>query len=373
MPTSSAQARTRCDARSVAAARKSIVELSRSAAEPDEFRRRLRGILARVVVFDAYCVNTADPATLLVTGSIGDGLPPDRAARLFEIEYLVPDFSKMAELAVGPKQVAVLGDETGRCPERSTRMREVFLPIGYAHELRCALMVGGSCWGYLHLLRGHERDDFSRSEAEAIRRIAPYIACGLRLGVLKRAAGSTSTEVGVLLLSDCSTIVDSMNAPAMRWLEELKNEPSQPLPHSVLAVAQRTRTSSGEEPNPASCRVQTRAGQWLSIHGTRIGGRLAVILETARPVDVAQVILLAYELTQREGRVVHFLLRGMSNDEIALELGLSTYTVKDHLKAIFRKTGARSRAEVAARVFNEQHLPRIATRSAIGTSGWFAD
>ncbi|HKE19322.1 MAG TPA: helix-turn-helix transcriptional regulator [Kofleriaceae bacterium] len=349
------------------------MELSRVAEEPDEFRRRLRGILTRLVSFDAYCVNTADPATLLVTGSIGDGLPPDRAARLFEIEYLVPDFSKMAELAVGPKQVAVLGDETDRCPERSTRMRDVFLPIGYAHELRCALRVGGSCWGYLHLLRAHERDDFSPREAEAVRRIASDIAYGLRLGILKRAAGCTSTEVGVVLLSDCSTIVDSMNPAAMRWLDELKIEPSQPLPHSVLAVAQRSRTFSGDAPNPASCRVQTRAGRWLSIHGTRIGGRVAVILETARPSDVAQVILLAYELTQREGRVVHFLLRGMSNDEIAVELGLSTYTVKDHLKAIFRKTGARSRAELSARIFNEQHLPRIAARTAIAPSGWFAD
>src|ERR1041384_727485 len=123
--------------------RRRILELGRSAQDADAFRRELRPILARLVPFDGYCVNTADPATLLVTGSVGDGLPPDKARRLFEIEYLVPDYSKLAELAVRDANVAVLGDETGHRPESSARMREVFHDVGYAHELRCALRLGG--------------------------------------------------------------------------------------------------------------------------------------------------------------------------------------------------------------------------------------
>ena len=41
------------------------------------------------------------------------------------------------------------------------------------------------------------------------------------------------------------------------------------------------------------------------------------------------------------------LVRGLSNKEIGRELGLAEVTVKLHFRTIFRKIGARSRAEAA--------------------------
>ena len=52
-------------------------------------------------------------------------------------------------------------------------------------------------------------------------------------------------------------------------------------------------------------------------------------------------------LTTRERDVLKKLVRGLSNKEIGNELGLAEVTVKLHLRAIFRKIGARSRAEAA--------------------------
>lgn len=363
-----------CGARSVAMARTAILELGRRTDDSCAFRRELRPILARLFPFDGYCVNTADPATLLVTSSVGDGLPPDKASRLFEIEYLVPDYSKMAELAVRETNVAILGEETNQCPEKSARMREVFLPVGYAHEIRCALMLGGSCWGYLHLFRTHEHPDFSPRDAEVICALSVDIAFGLRLGVLRPASeGSSPDGPGLLLFSAEGTSIESMNQAAQDWLDELDGELAEPLPHAVLAVAQRARSAPDGVPGAASCRVQTRAGRWVMIHGSQIGGRVAIVLEQARPLEIAPVILLAYELTQREGSVLQLVLRGMSNDGIASELELSTYTVKDHVKSIFRKTGAQSRAALAALIFAEQYVPRIAERRPLGANGWFVD
>jgi DNA-binding CsgD family transcriptional regulator len=54
-------------------------------------------------------------------------------------------------------------------------------------------------------------------------------------------------------------------------------------------------------------------------------------------------------LSRREGDVVDLLLKGCSSEAIALRLNISRHTVKDHRKAIFRKLGIASLAELFAR------------------------
>ncbi|MBB5705899.1 helix-turn-helix transcriptional regulator [Sphingopyxis panaciterrulae] len=51
-------------------------------------------------------------------------------------------------------------------------------------------------------------------------------------------------------------------------------------------------------------------------------------------------------LTPREAEVRDLLLRGCSTEAVALRLSLSRHTVKDHRKAIFRKLGIASLAEL---------------------------
>ena len=48
-------------------------------------------------------------------------------------------------------------------------------------------------------------------------------------------------------------------------------------------------------------------------------------------------------LTSREQQVALLIVRGLSNKEVARELGLSSGTVKIHVHRIFRKTGVRNR------------------------------
>jgi DNA-binding NarL/FixJ family response regulator len=49
------------------------------------------------------------------------------------------------------------------------------------------------------------------------------------------------------------------------------------------------------------------------------------------------------------------LVRGLSTAEIAATLWLSSYTVRDHVKAVFGKLGVRSRPELTALLFHEHH------------------
>jgi DNA-binding NarL/FixJ family response regulator len=54
-------------------------------------------------------------------------------------------------------------------------------------------------------------------------------------------------------------------------------------------------------------------------------------------------------LTDREREVLGFVAGGSTNREIAERLFLSPHTVKDHTSAVYRKLGARNRAEAIAR------------------------
>ena len=56
------------------------------------------------------------------------------------------------------------------------------------------------------------------------------------------------------------------------------------------------------------------------------------------------------QLSPRENQVCDLMLLGCSSDAIALRLGISRHTVKDHRKQIFRKLGIASLAELFASV-----------------------
>ncbi len=73
---------------------------------------------------------------------------------------------------------------------------------------------------------------------------------------------------------------------------------------------------------------------------------------------------MAYGLTERESQVVRLCLQGRSTKEMAAGLHVSAYTVQDHLKSIFDKTGC-SEPQRARR----PDLPR-ALRSPLGRRQW---
>lgn len=64
-------------------------------------------------------------------------------------------------------------------------------------------------------------------------------------------------------------------------------------------------------------------------------------------------------LTPREREVVALVARGATNHDVALMLGVTEQTVKDHLKRIFRKLGARTRCGAVARTFRLRFSPGL--------------
>lgn len=60
-----------------------------------------------------------------------------------------------------------------------------------------------------------------------------------------------------------------------------------------------------------------------------------------------------FGLSPAEMRVIEFLPRGLTNQQIADELGLSEHTVKSHMHTLFQKINAKDRAEAAAIAMRE--------------------
>jgi DNA-binding CsgD family transcriptional regulator len=70
-----------------------------------------------------------------------------------------------------------------------------------------------------------------------------------------------------------------------------------------------------------------------------------------RPVSAGSAAIpTAGGLSERESEVVRLLQRGLSNKEIGSRLHISTNTVKTHLRAIFDKSGVRSRFGLVSRL-----------------------
>ena len=113
----------------------------------------------------------------------------------------------------------------------------------------------------------------------------------------------------------------------------------------------------------ARTRVRTRRGRWLACHASCLRAadgttrEVAVVIEPAPPAAVAPLVVEAYDLTEREQEIVHLLARGAGTAEMAEGLYLSRHTVRDHVKAIFAKTGVSSRGELVAKLFAEFYEP----------------
>ena len=62
------------------------------------------------------------------------------------------------------------------------------------------------------------------------------------------------------------------------------------------------------------------------------------------------------ELSPRQREILSSITRGLSNDDIAKQLGISRASVKTHILALFQKLGANTRAEAVAIALRKQLL-----------------
>ena len=110
---------------------------------------------------------------------------------------------------------------------------------------------------------------------------------------------------------------------------------------------------------PSAIRLRATDGQWLTLHASRLtsvgGAQTAVVLEPARPADVASIYLDALGLTPGADTRRITRAAGRSTQQIVNELHISSHTVQEHLRAVFDKLGVASRRELVATLLGDHH------------------
>lgn len=60
-------------------------------------------------------------------------------------------------------------------------------------------------------------------------------------------------------------------------------------------------------------------------------------------------------LSRRELEVLELTSRGLTNQRVATQLGVTIHAVKFHLAAIYRKLGVTNRTEAVVRLIDDEH------------------
>jgi len=93
------------------------------------------------------------------------------------------------------------------------------------------------------------------------------------------------------------------------------------------------------------CEV-VRIGGEAGVSGVAAAGLLQPL--TTLPALFLEAFCARHGVTHREQEVIGLLLEGCGTTDIATRLSISEYTVRDHLKSLYRKTGTRSRSELVS-------------------------
>ncbi len=292
---------------------------------------------------------SADPGTGAFSGTFVFDIPDDAAAAFYAHELSGIDVVPFSSLVDAAVPVNSLFAATDGQPERSARWRDVISPLGWGDELRAAIRIKGTVWGYLCLHREVADRRFSDKDVARLLNVLPVLAGALRRVALVNVPDESRLDTGVILVDEHGRMIGSTGGAAS-WLAELDDPSPDGLPfllaglvHHVLASG-RTATSA----------ITTRAGHSGFLEAALLDGastrQVALVISAASPARRVDQLAAAAGLTPRELQVIEHVVSGHSTKAIAAELGISPYTVQAHLTSIFAKTGHRSRRDLINRL-----------------------
>jgi DNA-binding CsgD family transcriptional regulator len=138
-------------------------------------------------------------------------------------------------------------------------------------------------------------------------------------------------------------------------LAQLPNEGG-PAPLLSLIVAEMAKLRESKERVGRQVVITGDGGRWrlevVALSGLGNVGLSLVVLTPIRLHDPEELRrrFTSVQISRREAEVLSFVLKGHKAGEIAGQLGITQYTVKDHLKHAYAKLGITSRGQLLSRL-----------------------
>lgn len=328
---------------------------------PAQLAARLLAVVVRAVDADGGALVLMDPHTRLFSTGAVDRLPAACCHPFFASEFdeaATRSFRRLASEDAPASALSAYGD-----PHDSFGPA-VLHPFGYADELRAVCRDAGVAWAGVSLWRSATAPAFSRAHERLLDAVAPPMGAAVRDAVLRSVvATQASPAVGGVLIVEGRSVVEA--SPGARSLLREIDEPAtvdyRPLDH-LLAMAQRERRFS--------LVVGASDGRWITAHGSALNERrTAVVLTAPSPAELFGALVAGSGLTPREVEVTLLLCRGLTDAEIGRALAISAHTAHDHVRAVRRKLGVRSRSEVASVIFADRYLDRFLSTASVAHAG----
>jgi DNA-binding CsgD family transcriptional regulator len=141
-----------------------------------------------------------------------------------------------------------------------------------------------------------------------------------------------------------------------QWPQAQLANNGQPAPLLSLIVAEMARLHESRERVRHQILTTGDGDRWrleiVALSGLGSPGCSLVVLTPIRMPDAAAIRkrFAEFQVSRREAEVLAFVLNGKKACEIAGQLGITEYTVKDHLKHAYAKLGITSRGQLLSRL-----------------------
>jgi DNA-binding CsgD family transcriptional regulator len=321
------------------------------------FRAAVLDAIRPAVPFDAYVWVLTDPVTSVGVSPLAylPSFDMRRLPRLIRAKYATAINRWTALDGVASLAVATAGQVSD---SRLWRVASETLKV--VDIASAVLRDRYGCWGFVDLWR-YDEPTFSDEEREFATMLLAAITAAQRARVARMfgsADQQPSTAPALVLFDDDLNAVGETPAAEHSFRRLLPTNPGEsPVPAAALNVAaQLLAAEENVDTSAATSRVHAGGGAWVALNAARLQasgpGMPASIAVTVDPItlsDRVDVFSRATGLTAREAEVLVELSHGNATRRIARDLGISEYTVQQHLTAIFAKSGSASRAELVAR------------------------
>jgi DNA-binding CsgD family transcriptional regulator len=242
-------------------------------------------------------------------------------------------------------------------PARSPMWSQVLSRYGIGDAASVVFADRFGIWGWLDLWRS---EPFTAMEASYLSQLADPITLTLRAqqAATFDAPSAPDRRLGpVVMVHDDGLRVESQTPASEEWLRLLLPPVAgeNVVPAAAYNVAAQLIANEAKvDTNHPMTRVHLSDGVWVTLRAARLtssnpGGSIAVTIEESTAVERIEVFARAFGLSRRETELLGLLPNAVDGRDLARRLYISEYTVRDHLKSIFAKTGAPNRQTLLAR------------------------